>query len=216
MVKESKSFVKDTSDFIRKIEGIDNLHTNSIIGTMDVTSLYTNIPNDEGVASIAALLEKDRDKEINPKNGTPVDILDFVLKNNNFQFNGENYHQISGTAMGTRVAPSYANLFMTALETKLIDNYRLKPKVWFRYIDDVFFIWEHGEEELTKWLSYLSKLPRHHGEDEGRWFPVYRSVLTKPTATNSYLLYTSATCEKGSTLQPIPQIEENLSRRKCL
>ena len=117
MVKESKSFVQDTSDFIRKIESLDKLSKTSIIGTMDVTSLYTNIPNDEGISSIRRLLEKERDKEINPKNETLVRILEFVLKNNNFQFNGDNYLQTSGTAMGTRVAPSYANLFMTALET---------------------------------------------------------------------------------------------------
>ena len=60
-----------------------------------------------------------------------------VLKNNNFQFNNENYLQISGTAMGTRVAPSYANLFMTDLETKLLDKSMDKPRTWFRYIDDI-------------------------------------------------------------------------------
>ena len=35
---------------------------------------------------------------------------------NKFQFNRENYLQIGGTAMGTRVAPFYANIFMPNLE----------------------------------------------------------------------------------------------------
>jgi hypothetical protein len=35
-----------------------------------------------------------------------------VLKNNNFTFDGNHYLQINGTAMGTKMAPSYANMFM--------------------------------------------------------------------------------------------------------
>ncbi|CAG2236144.1 unnamed protein product [Mytilus edulis] len=42
-----KSYVKDTPDFINKIERIKNLPEGTILATMDVTSLYTNIPNQE-------------------------------------------------------------------------------------------------------------------------------------------------------------------------
>jgi hypothetical protein len=38
-----------------------------------------------------------------------------VLKKN-FTFNGDHYIQINGTAMGTKMAPSYANIFMGKLE----------------------------------------------------------------------------------------------------
>ena len=30
---------------------------------------------------------------------------------------------------------------------------RDKPLVWFRYIDDVFFTWTHGEKELQKFME---------------------------------------------------------------
>jgi hypothetical protein len=39
-----------------------------------------------------------------------------VLKKNNFTFNGDHYLQINGTAMGTKMAPSYANTFMGNLK----------------------------------------------------------------------------------------------------
>ena len=58
--------------------------------------------------------------------------------------------------MGTKVAPSYANLFMSELEEKFIETHTLKPKVWFRYIDDIFFIWEHGENSLKEWYEHLN------------------------------------------------------------
>jgi hypothetical protein len=38
-----------------------------------------------------------------------------VLKHNSFTFNGEHFLQINGTAMGTKMAPSYTNIFMWTL-----------------------------------------------------------------------------------------------------
>ena len=65
--------------------------------------------------------------------------------------------QISGTAIGTKCAPSYACIFMDEFETKFIESQQNKPLVWFRYIDDIFFIWTHGEEKLKSFLEDLNK-----------------------------------------------------------
>ena len=40
-----------------------------------------------------------------------------------FEFNDEFFLQIGGTAMGTAVAPNYANLFMDRFETNALDTY---------------------------------------------------------------------------------------------
>ena len=48
-----------------------------------------------------------------------VQLLTLVLKYNNFTFNGDHYHQINGTAIGTKMAPSYANIFMGKLEKQI-------------------------------------------------------------------------------------------------
>ena len=34
---------------------------------------------------------------------------------------------------------------MAALEEKILSKVEKKPSAWWRYIDDIFFIWEHGE-----------------------------------------------------------------------
>jgi hypothetical protein len=47
-------------------------------------------------------------------------MLTLVLKNNNFTFDGNHYLQINGTAMGTKMAPSYDNIFMGDLEERLL------------------------------------------------------------------------------------------------
>ena len=49
---------------------------------------------------------------------------------NNFSSNNEHYLQKHGTAMETRMAPSYANLFMGKFEQQAIDNSLLKPFIW--------------------------------------------------------------------------------------
>ena len=53
--------------------------------------------------------------------------------------------------MGTRMAPSYANLFMRKFEQQAIDNSLLKPFIWWRFIDVIIFmIWTHVEEHLHR------------------------------------------------------------------
>jgi len=51
-----------------------------------------------------------------------VDLVELVLKNNNFEFNGNHYLQTLGTVIGTKMAPAYANLFMNRLEGRLISD----------------------------------------------------------------------------------------------
>ena len=49
-----------------------------------------------------------------------IRIMDHVLKNNVFEFDGELFQQVFGTAMGTPMAPSLANLFMAWLEEAMM------------------------------------------------------------------------------------------------
>ena len=81
-------------------------------------------------------------------------MAEFVLKNNTFEFNGTAKEQISGTAIGTKCAPSYACIFMSEFETRFIKSQQKKPLVWFRYID-IFFIWTRGEGKLKTFLEHL-------------------------------------------------------------
>ena len=67
-------------------------------------------------------------------------MADFVLKNNYFELNKQIKQQISGTAIVTKLAPPYACLFMNKMETAFLETQEKQPSVWFRYIDDIFFI----------------------------------------------------------------------------
>ena len=66
-------------------------------------------------------------------------------------FNERYYIQEWGTAIETRVAPTYANIFMGWLEEKLIKGSKgTSPHLWKRYIDDVFSVWRGTEQELLQ------------------------------------------------------------------
>ena len=135
-------FIRDTQAFITKLKSLGKVPDGAILCTLDVSSLYTNIPNHEGILAVAEKLRSDPSK-------TPIakfilDLLTLVLHNMNFEFNGEHFLQTSGTAIGTSVAPNYANLFMDRFETKALEGYHLKPLTWLRFIDDIFMIWTHG------------------------------------------------------------------------
>ena len=46
---------------------------------------------------------------------------------------------------------------MDEVEIEFLKNQELQPFLWLRYIDDIFFIWTHGEEEkLTQFLNELN------------------------------------------------------------
>ena len=77
------------------------------------------------------------------------------MKNNFFEFNSKTEEQISGTAIGTKFAPIYACNFMDKEETKFLDKGLLKPCVWLRYSNGIFFLSTHGKENLQAFLEQL-------------------------------------------------------------
>jgi hypothetical protein len=83
-------------------------------------------------------------------------LTKFILTKNNFRFMDKNYLQQQGTAMGTRMAPSYANIVMGRLEEKFLNSQTQKPSMWIRFIDDIFMIWPHGQTALTKFINNLN------------------------------------------------------------
>ena len=150
------SYIKDTFDFLDKLPRTTD--RDSILLSFDVVSLYTNIPHDLGYRAIEFWLNKDDNiLPIRFNKSFIMEGLKIVLENNYFSFENDFYLQQSGTAMGTKVAPTYATLVMGFLEDhmyKLInDNFARQAdniiSSWMRYLDDCFIIWkpEFGEHQ---------------------------------------------------------------------
>ena len=105
--------------------------------------------------------------------------------------------------MGSPFSPVIANFFMENFEKKAIEQATHKPVRWFRYVDDTFVIWPHGQEKLTEFLNHLNRLHNKikftMQKEEGHLpfldIDIYRKtdgslghkVYRKPTHTNLYL-----------------------------
>ncbi|XP_056397711.1 uncharacterized protein LOC130293234 [Hyla sarda] len=126
--------------------------------TCDLTSLYTNIRHNIGIQCVKEFLDIDPDLTKAHRDFI-IDGLKFILENNFFLYNKRVFHQRNGTAMGSKVAPWYANLFMGAFETELITNDpEFSPYIVThrRYIDDLFFLWKGPETSIDAFLVKLN------------------------------------------------------------
>ena len=83
--------------------------------------------------------------------------MKFILENNVFSFNDEYFSQVCSTAMGTRMTPCYANIFMAELKENIMSGYPYKPLAYYRYIDDIFIIWSHGLDLLHNIINGINK-----------------------------------------------------------
>ena len=96
---------------------------------------------------------------------------------------------------------------MDEIETNFLDAQKFKPLVWFRYIDDVFFIWTHVKEKLEEFLkdfnNYHSNIKfTHEFNKENVLFLDHKVSLSggqlitdlhiKATEKHQYLHYTPA------------------------
>ena len=224
--QKGNSFIKDTPDFLDKTKNI-RVTDNDWLFALDVSSLYTNIPHDEGLAVIDSLLTG-RDEF--PSNDYIRKFLNMVLKYNCFRFNEEFYLQINGTAMGTHVAPTYAIIFMNDFENKYVysSQYNSSVRYWFRFIDDIWGIFRGTEDNLKQFLNYLNTV---HHSIKFTWTYSQTSVtfldvitytkngciltdlFVKPTDNHGYLDFRS--CHPNSTKSSIPYSQYLRLRRNC-
>ena len=152
-VNKLPSYIQDTTDYINKTPK-HNLPGGTLLLTLDVVSLYTNIPHEEGIEACREVWDTRQSPTIPTRH--LVELLTHVLKLNNFEFNGEHYLQVNGTAMGTKMAPSYANIFMGRLESQLIQRAPYRPLSWYRFIDDIEAKWTDTREHLDEFLEFAN------------------------------------------------------------
>ena len=109
---------------------------------------------------------------------------------------------------------------MGKLEQQGIDKSLLKPFIWWRFIDDIFMIWTHGEEHLKCFIGFLNsihpsiKFTHEYSNSLHQTLPfldvqvhlfnnhIETDLHTKPTDKHQYLLKTS--CHPNHTKKAIP------------
>ena len=226
-VPKLPSFIEDSRHLLQIIHEENSCGPqplNAIPVTMDINGMYNNIPWDQGILAFKEALDNRDDLSV-PTHFL-IELLTLVLMFNVFTFNGNLFMQLFGVAMGTRVAPTFACLFMGFfLEKILLSSWKGRPpKLWKRYIDDIIFLWTGSKSELLEFISYLNsshptiKFKCKEGEhfnfktktvnfldmtifidDHGF---IQTTLFTKPGKLCQYLLPTS--CHPGHITKNIP------------
>ena len=104
---------------------------------------------------------------------------------------------------------------MAELEEAILKEADFKPYLWCRYIDDIFFLWEHGEEKLRSFINDINeshptiKFTTEWSKTSINFLDVTVSIAegiietelyVKPTDSHQYLLSSSCHpfyCKKG-------------------
>ena len=155
--RDLPSYVQDSTSFIKKIESLPEDKRERFLVTMDVRSLYTNIPNEEGIDAVKDFLRKRSRPGDNYLSRVLAIFLRLILTLNNFIFHDQNFIQINGCSMGTKCAPPYASLFMGWFEAlHIYPRINQHISMYCRYIDDIFFIWHGSERELKEFLEVIN------------------------------------------------------------
>ena len=158
LAKSLPSYIKDTKEFVKYIKST-KLPKDCILCTLDVSSLYTNIPTEDGIHAALQAIENWKNKDPTcPPTSWLKKLLELILYKNVFRFNDKFYIQKQGTAMGTKMAPAYANIFMGTLESRILSQTNPSPIHWKRYIDDIFLVWTNTKESLEQFIKSINDL----------------------------------------------------------
>ena len=147
--------VKNTADFISSIQNY-KLQKDEYLVSFDVSSLFPSIPIPETMDLLEDWLISNDEPEHVVREYLILTRL--CMNQNAFQFNNQYFSQTFGTAMGNPLSPFLANLFMSHFETKAASLFSNFPKVFKRYVDDVFAVVSFTESELSEFIENLNSL----------------------------------------------------------
>ena len=176
---KTSCFVKECTDFIKKIKHLSINPEEETLVSYDVSALFTSI-----LVPVAPLV-------INSKIYTctnftnvckiPIEkfikFLEFTITNYIFCFNKKFYKQLQGAAMGSPVSPVIANIYMEYFESLAIPSSPTSINWWFRYVDDVHSTTR--KDQVNKHQEHLNSIDPHikfhHRTPRNRWtcFPRY-------------------------------------------
>jgi len=155
LASQHAAYVKDTYDFLNKVRG-QSIPENAFLVTGDVTALYTNMSIDRSMAVIKETFDNNPDP--NRPDVEILQLLEIALTRNDFEFAGRMFLQVCGTAMGKRFAPSLANIYMRKFDELAMTGSDGKPENYFRFLDDIFFVWRGSLQQLKSFESYINTL----------------------------------------------------------
>ena len=147
--------VKDSFSFAKEISSVNAKY---IMTSLDVESLFTNIPLTETIDICVEMAFKETETVQNMDKASFKTLLTMAATESLFVFNGGYYKQIDGIAMGSPLGPIFANIFLVYHESSWLNNCpsEFKYVLYKRYLDDIFLLFESVEQH-KKFLDYMNR-----------------------------------------------------------
>ncbi|CAJ0964495.1 unnamed protein product, partial [Ranitomeya imitator] len=199
--------------------------TDCYLVSLDINSLYTNIDNEKGISAVENFLNNNTQFPCDLKVFCRT-LLTFTLTKNFFLFEDEFFLQRNGTAMGSNVAPPYANIFMADFESNFVYTHPLFQQyciLWKRFIDDIFLVWCGDIKSLVFFHQYINQCVTKltftiHYDHKSISFldtqvivnedgSLSTDLYVKPTDKNSLLLFTSCHSHHIKRALPLSQFQ---------
>ena len=128
--------LKDSSEFAKDII---NQNLGCFMASLDVDSLFTNVPLDETIRICIDELFKSEMTVCGLNRKEMFEMLSLTLKESIILFDNKYYSQIDGVAMGSPLGPTLANIFLCYHESNWLKDCPkdFKPVYYKRYVDDM-------------------------------------------------------------------------------
>ena len=126
-------------------------------GSLDVDSLFTNIPLDETIDICVNQLFENTDTVEGFTKSELKQLLSLAIQESYFIFNSLLYKQIDGVAMDSPLGPSLANAFLSCHEKNWLNNclQGFKPVFYRHYVDDIFILFK-SNDHLKSFQGFLN------------------------------------------------------------
>ena len=227
IVSTTPHILEDTRDFLQRLNQIGDIPENALLVSFDVVGLYPHKPHDQGVKIMWRFLDKREDQSVSSE--SLCKLPNIVLKHNYFELGKGFYQQILGTAIGTKFALHYANIFMAGLENETFEKSHVQPDLWLRYLD-IFCIWTEGLENSKEFFGFFNNFHRsikftmEYSQKQINFIDVLisknenesslvTSLFTKSTDSYQYLHATS--CHRSIYKKSIPYGQAIRMKRIC-
>ena len=128
------------------------LEDDEIMVSLDIESLFTNVPLTESINYTADLLYSTDNAPTGIDKATFKELLQMVSKDVVILTHRGYYRQVDGVAMGSSVGPLLANIFVSQFDADLGSF----SKFYFRYVDDVIRTLRIGGENYL--LDFVNTL----------------------------------------------------------
>ena len=129
---------------------------NYVVASLDVESLFTNMPLEETIENCVNDLFFDKPKVDIVTNQGVYNLLSAAAQESFFIFDNSLYHQIDSVAMGSPLGPTLANAFLCHYEKEWLDScpIEFRPTLYQRYIDDIFVMFR-SRDHVKKFVDYM-------------------------------------------------------------